>query len=413
MKRVEIPDDVEVEDENVIDDEQEEDEIDNTNYGAYKRIAAQAFLLFENDESSPAAFKLGLAIKFIIIFAILAFICSSVPLFTAPPDPCTPDIAKCSDDPNLCPGQNICAPEPFPIFGYIETFCVAFFSFDYVLRVSTCWSVNAKNAGVLPPGWEERNLTAKVKEIMPKYSPAVQIRKYILRIPNLIDFCAIMPYYLHLIMPTGGGAFMRVLRLFRLVRVLRLLKALSFLKNVDVTLALIGITIERSSQTLIVFMFFVMIMCILFGCIIFMCEQGTFGVNVDYPTGVFLTPSPDKQFMVESAFISVPAGMFWSFGPDVFPPVTDAGRCVACILFFVQILALAFPVGIIAMEFEVIPLLFISSYLPLHSHSFKDIPTHIIIFAPLSTLDIPSLHLLPTNLSLYPCILVIFHGLMK
>ena len=77
---------------------------------------------------------------------------------------------------------------------------------------------------------------------MPRYSPAVQIRKYLLRIPNLIDFCAIMPFYLHLIMPTGGGAFMRVLRLFRLVRVLRLLKALSFLKNVDVTLALIGTT---------------------------------------------------------------------------------------------------------------------------------------------------------------------------
>ena len=318
MKHVEIPEDnVEVEDNENCDDDEDFDPNDQTNFGVYKRLAAQTFLLFENDESGPVAFKLGLAIKMIIIFAILAYMLSTVPIFTAPPSPCTAELAVCSNDPTLCPGATICAPEPFPIFGYIETFCVAFFSFDYILRVSTCWSVNAKNAGVLPPGWEERDLIKK--QIMPQYSPAVQIRKYILRIPNVIDFCAIMPFYLHLIMPTGGGAFMRVLRLFRLVRVLRLLKALSFLKNVDVTLALIGITIERSSQTLIVFMFFVMIMCILFGCIIFMCEQGTFVVNVDYPNGAFVTPTPDKQYMVESAFISVPAGMFWSFGPDVFP----------------------------------------------------------------------------------------------
>ena len=38
-----------------------------------------------------------------------------------------------------------------------------------------------------------------------------------------------------------------------------------FLKNVDVTLALIAITIQKSTQTLVVFMFFVMMTSILFG----------------------------------------------------------------------------------------------------------------------------------------------------
>ena len=161
MKRVDLPDDAEVEDEAPV--EEEDDPNDQTNLGVYKRLAAQAFLLFENDESGPAAFYLGLGIKLIIIFAILAYIFSTIPMFMAPPDPCTADMAVCNNDPDLCPGTTICAPKPFPIFDYIETFCVAFFSFDYVLRASTCWSVNAKNAGVLPPGWEERNLTAKVK----------------------------------------------------------------------------------------------------------------------------------------------------------------------------------------------------------------------------------------------------------
>lgn len=45
----------------------------------FKRIAAQAFLLLDNDESSLIAFRFGLVVKGIIVFAILAYICSTVP----------------------------------------------------------------------------------------------------------------------------------------------------------------------------------------------------------------------------------------------------------------------------------------------------------------------------------------------
>ena len=161
------------------------------------------------------------------------------------------------------------------------------------------------------------------------------------------------PYYLGLVIKSGGGAFMRVLRLFRLVRVLRLLKALSFLKNVDVTIALLSITIRKSSQTLIVFMFFIMIVCILFACIIFMTEQGAFEVNMDFPDGTYVTPTPDGTAIVKSAFVSIPACMFWTFYTDAFPPVTTPGRAITATLQLISILGLAFPVGVIAMEFEI------------------------------------------------------------
>ena len=115
--------------------------------------------------------------------------------------------------------------------------------------------------------------------------------KYALRVPNLIDFVAIAPYYFNLLQGKGGGgSFARVLRLFRLVRVLRLLKALTFLKNVDVTITLISMTLRNASQVLFVFLFFVLIIILLFACIIFMCEQGTFTVDNDYPQGNYNTP---------------------------------------------------------------------------------------------------------------------------
>jgi len=162
----------------------------------------------------------------------------------------------------------------------------------------------------------------------------------------------VRPFYLGLIIRGGGGAFMRVLRLFRLVRVLRLLKALTFLKNVDVTIALISITIRKSSQTLIVFMFFIMIVCILFACIIFMTEQGTYQVSLDFPQGTYVTTTPDNTAIVKSAFISIPTCMYWTFYTDAFPPVTPAGRTITATLALIAILGLAFPVGVIGLEFE-------------------------------------------------------------
>lgn len=265
-------------------------------------------------------------------------------------EPCTEDKAVCIYDQVLCPDTLICPPSPQPIFHDIEVICVAFFSFDLFTRVLTSWSVSSKLAGLLSDDWDE---THKPDDPIPVYGPLTQMRKYFLRVPNVIDFAAIAPFYMNLLITTGGGAFMRVLRLFRLVRVLRLLKALSFLKNVDVTLALIAITIQKSTQTLVVFMFFVMMTSILFGCVIFMCEQGTFTVNIDYPDGAYVTPTADGLFLLRTSFATIPACMYWTFGPDSFPPVTVPGRAITAVLYMVSILGLAFPVGVISMEFEI------------------------------------------------------------
>ena len=158
-------------------------------YEVFKGICGQIFLTLDNDESSPLAFYLGLFIKMVIIVAILMYILSTLPSMNATPDVCTQDDAVCYYDPTLCPGYAVCAPVPFPIFGYAETAAVAFFSLDYVLRVGTCWAVSSKIAYTVPSNWK---IMVKRGIPLPEYSPPVQMFKYATRIPNLIDLAAIV-----------------------------------------------------------------------------------------------------------------------------------------------------------------------------------------------------------------------------
>jgi hypothetical protein len=65
------------------------------------------------------------------------------------------------------------------------------------------------------------------------------------------------------------------------------------MKNVDVAMELISETLRQSTLLLSVFMFFVMIVIVLFGCVIYLCEGGTFTVNSDYPMGAYLRYSFD------------------------------------------------------------------------------------------------------------------------
>lgn len=79
----------------------------------------------------------------------------------------------------------------------IERTTVAFFAFDYILRL----------------------LTAKY--LYPKLPPLKALWKYIKSFKGLVDLVSFLPYYLPIFFPGGAPAFrmFRVLRLFRLFRV--------------------------------------------------------------------------------------------------------------------------------------------------------------------------------------------------
>jgi hypothetical protein len=167
----------------------------------------------------------------------------------------------------------------------MDNFTTYFFTAEYLLRFVTCWAVSPRIAGVLPASWEKLKKVKPNLE-MPTYSAPYQMFKFVWQFKNLIDLASIFPSYVkYFTAQSAQSNFVRTLRLLRLVRILRLLRLMAFLKNVDVAMDLIWATLEQSSLMLSVFMFFVMVVVVLFGCLFYIAEQGEFTVNETYPNG--------------------------------------------------------------------------------------------------------------------------------
>ena len=241
----------------------------------------------------------------------------------------------------------------------IEYVTIYFFTAEYVGRLLTCWSVSPRVAGVLPPEWE-REFEFDAHAMQPNYSAPYQMFKFFFRSKNLIDLASILPGYLPYFLPANGNSqrtnFVRALRLLRMVRVLRLLRLLAFLKNVDVAVDLIWATIHQSSLLLTVFCFFMIVVVILFGCFIYLAEQGTFQVTNDYPNGAYLRQSADKTSLQLSPFDSVLTGIYWAIGVGTgsadLVATSDGGRALANVLCLFGVFGLAFPVGVIGSELD-------------------------------------------------------------
>jgi Ion transport protein len=237
----------------------------------------------------------------------------------------------------------VCQDQTADAFVVIENFCLYFFTIEYGLRLLSCWAVSPRCelyhsssqffklpgfilpsfmltashyrvAGILPFGWERKHKDDPYAE-QPKYSAWYSMLKFIFQFRNVIDLAAILPFYVVMGTPnpndSSSSSFVRILRLLRFLRVLRLLRLISFLKNVDVASELILETLSGASLLLSVFMFFVMVVVILFGCLIYLAEGGTFMVTHDYPDGAYLRTNWDGS-VTETPFTSVAVGIYWS-----------------------------------------------------------------------------------------------------
>ena len=166
----------------------------------YRAFMAEVFLTMEIEEYSTTAYYISLVVKLFICFAIFSYIISTADLSQFVPASCDSP-APCDNDPILCPGYQICEPLALPIFETIENICVWFFTAEYLSRLLTCWAVSPRIAKCLPPGWK---LEHKWDDPQPVYSWYFFMYKYAVRVPNLIDFVAIAPYYFNMLRGGGG-----------------------------------------------------------------------------------------------------------------------------------------------------------------------------------------------------------------
>lgn len=151
--------------------------------------------------------------------------------------------------------------------------------------------------------------------------------KYIFSFYGIIDFLATIPKYLSLIF-VGTQVFI-ALRAFRLLRVFRILKLARYLGASN----MLASSLKASRAKILVFLYTVLIVCIMFGTLMYLIEGDS------------------------SGFTSIPVSIYWcivtltTVGFGDIAPVTPLGQFIASIIMIMGYGIIAVPTGIVTAEY--------------------------------------------------------------
>ncbi len=150
--------------------------------------------------------------------------------------------------------------------------------------------------------------------------------KYIFSFYGLIDFLSTIPKYLSIIF-TGTHSLV-ALRALRLLRVFRILKLARFVQESQH----LAKALKASRARIMVFLFFVLIVCIILGSIMYLVE-GT-----------------------DNGFTSIPRSVYWAIvtlttvGFGDIAPMTPLGQFIASVIMILGYAIIAIPTGIVSSE---------------------------------------------------------------
>jgi len=158
----------------------------------------------------------------------------------------------------------------------------------------------------------------------------IAVRKpwaYIFSFYGIIDFLATIPKYVGLLFP-GSGVFLAV-RAIRLLRIFRILKLVNFVGASNQLM----IALRRSRVKIAVFLFSVIVLCIILGTIMYMIEGPSNG------------------------FTSIPTSVYWTIvtlttvGFGDITPATPLGQFVSVVIMVLGYGIIAVPTGLVTAEF--------------------------------------------------------------
>ena len=163
---------------------------------------------------------------------------------------------------------------------------------------------------------------------------------------GIIDFLAILPAFIGLIIP--GGERLLVVRTLRLLRIFRVFKLAKFVESMRV----VGTCMAESTDALGLLVFFLCIAVLIFASLLYYAESGVRTPASDGGADVFLRSDGS-----ESPFTSIPATFWWAivtmttvgYG-DSFP-VEPAGKLIATFAMLTGVLVLALPISVIGSNF--------------------------------------------------------------
>ena len=151
--------------------------------------------------------------------------------------------------------------------------------------------------------------------------------KYVLSFYGIIDLLATLPAFIDLIFP--GLHFLVLIRAVRLLRVFRILKLVHF---VGASNQLV-VALKKSRLKIAVFLFNVIVLCIILGTLMYMIEGP------------------------ESGFTSIPTSIYWTIvtlttvGFGDITPETPFGQFVSMVIMILGYGIIAVPTGLVTAEF--------------------------------------------------------------
>lgn len=327
---------------------------DKSNGGLVQRC----FILFEDASASWCGKMVAIFVMSVICLSTVSFMMETIPEYRQTPDECAERRAG-----GLEPTVEACEPKPNAVFHQLEVVCIAIFTVEYLARVLSVHSVTDSVAGTAGGEHTENHSTT---------SGWARTFNYAKRPLNVIDFMAIIPFYIELLIGGGGGggkmAVIRVLRLARIFRIFKMGKSSSGMQMLAEVLVM-------SSNALQLLMFFNFIIMIVFGSLLYHVEGREFSVapqftqpveddcgvvtDAQHPTGVFVREVDVGVYDV-TPFRNIPVAMWWvcttmtTVGYGDMSPSTDIGKAIGVALFYVGIIMLALPIAVLGANFEMV-----------------------------------------------------------
>ena len=151
-------------------------------------------------------------------------------------------------------------------------------------------------------------------------------RRYIISFYGLIDFAAIAPTYLSVIIP--GSHYFLVIRALRILRVFRVLKLVLYLKEAEYLM----FALRASRYKITVFLSWVLLLVFIMGSLMYLIEGEQYG------------------------FSSIPKSVYWAVvtlttvGYGDISPQTGLGQFLAAIIMLLGYSLIAVPTGIVSVE---------------------------------------------------------------
>uniref|UniRef100_A0A158R439 BTB domain-containing protein n=1 Tax=Syphacia muris TaxID=451379 RepID=A0A158R439_9BILA len=257
---------------------------DNNDKTFYQKLKRKLWRLTEDPNSSKYAQAFAAISVLFVLISISGLVLGSIPELQVP-----------SQRKNATGYATEAIMEPHPMFSTIEYVCILWFVFEYLLKLSVSYDR----------------------------------KKTFLKLLNIIDLLAILPFVIEFAFILVGvstaemqdwkGAFL-VIRILRVLRVIRVLK----LGRYSSGLQLFGKTLKASFRQLGMMAMVVFTGVIFFGTLMYFIEKD----------------EPSTQF------VTIPAGCYGDI-----TPLTVSGKLVATVAIACGVLVLALPITIIVDNF--------------------------------------------------------------